>query len=190
MKHRAWTASLVLGMGLAAAPAQAFVSVIGNALGRDCFLAAKAGVHLDEALNTCNAALEDGTLTLHDRAATYINRGVIKNAKGQYQASMDDYERGIAILPDLGDAYVDRAAALIRMQRYDEAIADTNKGMALGLSFEPIGYYNRAVAEELKGQYKESYYDFKKVLELDPHFQLAEDQLKNFTVTTVKRPAS
>ena len=191
MKKLAWTAGLLLGAAFAISPASAFVAVVGNTLGHECFLAAKAGVNLDDGLATCNAALEDGALTLHDRAATYINRGVLKHDKGLYEEALADYETGIQVLPDLGDAYVDRGAALIRMERYDDALADINKGIMLGMSYPHIGYYNRAVAEELKGQYKESYFDFKKVLELDPHFQQATDQLKNFTVTTVKKsPAS
>ena len=193
MRHFAWTAGLVLGLGLLSLPANAFVVVVGNSLGHDCFMAAKASVvggNVDDGLATCTVALTDGGLTTHDRAATFINRGVLRHAKGLYDAAMEDYQDGINIMPDLGDAYVDRAAALIWMKRYDEAIVDVNKGIALGLSYPHLGYYNRAVAEELKGDFKASYFDFKKVLELEPTFQQATDQLKNFTVTTVKRPAT
>ena len=72
------------------------------------------------------------------------------------------------------------------MKRYDEALADISKGIELGMSYPDIGYFNRGVAEELTGQFKASYYDFKHVLELEPNFTRASDQLKNFTVTVVK----
>ncbi len=191
MKFSAWMVGAAIGAALlAAAPANAFVVVMGNSLAHDCFIAAKARVNLDEGLATCNAALTDSALTHHDRAATFINRGAVKQDKGLYESAMVDFEAGIALEPTLGDAYVDRGAALIRLQRYDDAIADINHGMELGMSYPHIGYYDRAVAEELKGQYKESYFDFKHVLELEPNFTMASDQLKNFIVTTVKTPAT
>jgi len=191
MKLSAWMGGAVIGAALlAAAPADAFVVVMGNSLAHDCFLLAKARVNTEEGLATCDSALTDSALTRHDRAATFVNRGAIKQDRGYYESAMGDFEAGIALEPDLGDAYVDRGAALIRLQRYDDAIADINHGMQLGTSYPHIGYYDRAVAEELKGQYKEAYYDFKHVLELEPNFTMASDQLKNFVVTTVKTPAT
>jgi len=190
MKQRAWIAAIFSTAILAATPAGAFVVVVGNTLAHDCFMAAKAGVNVEQGLATCTSALEDGALTTHDRAATYNNRGVIKYNKGLYDSAMQDYETGIKLQPDMGDAYVDRGAALIRMNRYDDAIADINKGMTMGMSYPHIGYYNRAVAEQLKGQFKEAYFDYKKVLELEPNFTLASEQLKNFIVTPVKKTSS
>ena len=68
---------------------------------------------------------------------------------------------------------------------YEEALARINKGMELGASFPHIGYYDRALALELLGRYKEAYYDYKKVLELEPRFAMAEERLKDFVVTRV-----
>lgn len=109
----------------------------------------------------------------------------MKVALGRFDEAMADYDEGISIKPDLGDGYVDRGAALIHMKRYDEAMSDINKGIALGLSYEWAGYYNRAVAEFYLGRIKESYFDYKKTVELAPDFRPAADQLKNFTVTRV-----
>ena len=91
------------------------------------------------------------------------------------------------MFPSLGDGYVDRGAALIALKRYDEAIVDINKGIALGQTYEQIGYYNRGVAEFFLGQITESYHDYKKALEIAPDFTLASEQLKNFVVT--RKPA-
>ena len=51
------------------------------------------------------------------------------------------------------------------------------------MSFAHIGYYNRAVAEQILGRFKEAYYDYKKALEIEPNFRLAGERLKDFTVT-------
>ena len=88
-------------------------------------------------------------------------------------------------MPDLGDGYVDRGAALIQLKRYDEAMTDINRGIGLGLSYEHVGYYNRGVAEFYLGRIKESYYDYKKALDIEPNFKPAAEELKHFTVTRV-----
>ena len=77
---------------------------------------------------------------------------------------------------------------LIKQGRHEEALGQINKGIDLGMAFVHIGYYNRAVAEQLLGRFKESYYDYKKVLEIEPSFKLASERLKDFTVTRAPAP--
>ena len=67
-----------------------------------------------------------------DRAATFVNRGVIRLGIHQNEQAFADINSGVSIAPELGDAYVDRGAALIALGKYDEALEDLNKGIALG----------------------------------------------------------
>jgi len=181
------TCAVLLGAALLFVPARAhaLVTVIGAGLAHDCFLIAKAGNDAARGIATCDEALAEGALDPGQRAGTYINRAVMKVALGHVDDAMRDYDEGIAIKPDLGDGYVDRGAALIIFKRYDDAMTDINKGIALGLSYEHVGYYNRAVAEFYLGRITESYYDYKKALEIAPDFAPAAQQLKNFVVTKV-----
>lgn len=176
---------LVAGFSLLPAQADALVTVVGPTLAHDCFLIAKAGNNPVGGINTCDEALREESLDPHQRAGTYVNRAVMKVALNRVDDAMRDYDQALALTPDLGDGYVDRGAALIILKRYDEAIADINKGMGLGLSYEHVGYYNRGVVEFYMGRIAESYYDYKKALEIDPDFQPAAQQLKNFVVTRV-----
>jgi tetratricopeptide (TPR) repeat protein len=57
------------------------------------------------------------------------------------------------------------------------------------MGYPHIGYYDRAVAEQMLGRYKEAYYDYKKVLELEPNFTMASERLKDFVVTRVPAKA-
>jgi len=177
------------GLLLLSAPAQALVTVVGAGMAHDCFIAAKSGVNLRAGIAVCNMALAEEMLSARARAGTYINRAVMKSALGQTGDAMADYNSGLSLDPELGDGYVDRGAALITLKRYDEAIADINKGIALGQSYEHVGYYNRGVAEFFLGQVTQSYYDFKKASEIAPDFRPASEQLKNFVVTRVRVPA-
>jgi tetratricopeptide (TPR) repeat protein len=74
---------------------------------------------------------------------------------------------------------------MIKKRQYVEALDHINKGLELGMGFPHIGYYDRAVAEQMMGRYKEAYYDYKKVLELEPDYTQASERLKDFTVTRV-----
>jgi tetratricopeptide (TPR) repeat protein len=172
----------VLAVGLAA-PAQALVMVIGNQLAHDCFTMAKSGVDPINAIATCNSALENEPLTPHDRAGTYVNRGAIEISLNRVDDAMGDYNTGISIMPTLADAFVDRAGAYIMKHQYDLALADVNHGIDLGPSYPFVGYYNRAVAEQLTGQLKDAYLDYQKTLQLEPKFFPAAERLKDFVVT-------
>ena len=177
------TATIFVGLG---APADAFVVVIGNQLAHDCYIAAKTGADPVGGIATCNSALVNEALTIHDRAGTYVNRGTMEIALNRVPQAMDDYDQGIKIMPELGDSYVDRAGGYIYTHQYALAIADANKGIELGPSLPFVGYFNRAVAEHLSGDLQHAYFDYQKTLELEPRFTPAADQLKGFVVT--KRP--
>jgi len=172
--------TLLLGLCL---PADAFVAVLGNDLARDCYLMAKAGLNNEESVATCATALDNAPLDPHDRAGTYVNRGAIEVAMGRESAAMEDYNRGIAIKADLADAYIDRAGAFIYEKKFPEAMADVNHGIELGPTYPFAGYYNRAVAEQLTGDFKAAYLDYKKTLELEPKFKPAADRIKDFVLT-------
>jgi tetratricopeptide (TPR) repeat protein len=167
------------------APANALVMVIGNQLAHDCYEMAKAGTDPVNGIATCSSALENEALSAHDRAGTYVNRGAIKMAINRVDDAMNDYNTGITIMPGLADAYVDRAGAYIMQRKFDLAMTDVNHGIDLGPTYLFVGYYNRAVAEQLSGKITEAYYDYQKTLELEPKFAPAAEHLKDFVVTKV-----
>jgi tetratricopeptide (TPR) repeat protein len=173
------TAGFVLAMS---APAGAYVVVIGNSLAHDCYVTAKTGVDLVGGVATCTAALENTALTAHDQAGTYVNRGTIEIAQKKFDAAMADYNKGIQIMPTLGDAYIDRAGAYVYTKQWALAIVDANKGLGLNPTLPFAGYYNRAVAEHLSGDLQHAYFDYQKVLELEPRFTPASEMLKGFVV--------
>ncbi|MEY4967032.1 MAG: hypothetical protein RL274_2615 [Pseudomonadota bacterium] len=165
-----------------AASAQIIVST-SNGQARNCFIAAKAGVKPREGVQICNAALRNDPLSIRDRAATYGNRGVLLNTMDEVDKAEADFKAAIRLDPTLGDPYVNLGSMMIRKKQFHEAIEQINKGLALGMSFPVIGYYDRALAYDYLGRYKEAYLDYQKALEHDPSFKLASDRLKDFIVT-------
>jgi len=178
----------LLVLVVAAAQAQTIVT-IGTGRAHDCFLHAKAGVQLREGVTICTQALESDVMSKKDRAGTYDNRGVMLDMMGETQKAADDFNMAIELYPELGDPYVNLGAMLIKKGQHQAALEQINKGMDLGMGFPHIGYYDRAVAEQMLGRYKEAYYDYKKVLELEPNFTMASERLKDFVVTRVPAKA-
>jgi tetratricopeptide (TPR) repeat protein len=180
----------VLGVIAASATVQAqTVLTVGSGLAHDCFVHAKTGSQLREGAVICNQALNHDILSKKDRAGTYDNRGVILDMLGRTEEAAADFNQAIALDATLGDPYVNLGAMLIKKGQHEEALNHINKGIDLGMAFLHIGYYDRAVAEQLLGRFKEAYYDYKKVLELEPDFKMASERLKDFTVTTVRTPS-
>jgi tetratricopeptide (TPR) repeat protein len=180
MKRGIFLAALAAAL-LAGGTAQATVSVIGDGPARVCFQLATYSTADASALKVCKDALESD-LSKRDRAATLINRGVIEMELDLMQAAQDDFNKGIAMMPEMGEGYLNRGAAFIGQKRFSEALEDINKGLTLGVSRPEIGYYDRAIANEALGNVKAAYDDYRQALTIQPGFIRASEQLKRFKV--------
>jgi len=89
---------------------------------------------------------------------------------------------GLGMDGNHGEGYVDRGATYIALQRYPEAMADIDRGIALGANKLQIAYYDRAIVHEAIGDVRAAYLDYKKAVELAPDFALASEQLRRFKV--------
>jgi tetratricopeptide (TPR) repeat protein len=170
---------------LIAAGARASVTVLGPGPAAECYEAAEFGGDAKEAIPVCSFALQT-VLSTADRAATYINRGVLRLGIKENDDAITDMDAGIALLPDSGDAYVDRGAVLIALGRYDEALAALNKGLTLTPRRPQVAYYDRAILLEKTGDIRGAYDDYKKALDLEPDFKPAAEELKRFKVVIHK----
>jgi len=180
------TLSIVLLGGVASftasGSAQAAVTVIGSGPAEMCYQGAENGGDPNLYISYCTQAL-GSLLTTRDRAATFVNRGVLKLSLAESNAALDDFNAGLAIDDSLGEGYVDRGAALIGLKRYDDAIKDIDKGLTLGAKRPEIAYYDRAMADEARGDALAAYQDTQHALAAQPDYARASDNLKRFKVT-------
>lgn len=176
-----------LGIVLAltgATPAFGAVTVFGGGIARDCYEAVEFETlpNLD-AVNLCTLALEQEQLTRRNRAATFVNRGILYMRRGDNGNALEDYERSLQLLPDLLEAKVNLGAALYGLQRYDEAMTALNDGVgAENRDARATAYYNRALVHERRGDVQAAYDDFRQALAIVPEFEQAAKQLTRFTV--------
>lgn len=176
-------AATVGAMVLSAGQAEAAVTVLGGGMAQACSNAAIAGYSDFRFEKVCTMALETENLNLRDRAGTYINRGVLKLRRAQWDNARGDFDRAVKIKPDLGEAYVNRGAAAIGAGRFADSLPDINKALELGLEEPEKAYFNRALANEGLDNMKQAYFDYQKALELSPEWAEPKKQLTRFTVT-------
>lgn len=169
--------------GLAVAgPTRASVTVIGGGQAEACSKAALAGKSEFRFEAPCTKSLEEEQLSPRDRAGTYVNRGVLRMRRSNWQAATKDFNQAVHIKPDLGEAYINRGAASIGEHRYADGLTDLNKGIALGTEEPAKAYYNRALAYEGLEDVKAAYFDYQKAVELSPEWTAPKEQLIRFHV--------
>jgi tetratricopeptide (TPR) repeat protein len=187
--HHLFALSAGVAAIVAALPASAAVKVVGNSQAATCYQIADRGSNTVDGISICSDALQDETLSTHDRASTYVNRGALRARLHDLEGALNDYNQSLAIQPDLAEAYVDRGAALLGLKRYRESLASFDQGIALGpVRNLEVVYYDRGIAHESIGEYRAAYEDYRKSVELAPGFSLAKEQLGRFRV--VRKPAA
>ena len=67
-----------------------------------------------------------------------------------FKKAVKDFDAFLAVRTDDMNVYLNRGLVLLNLKKYDEAIADFNRGMQLAPRF-PNLYRARAVAYKLKG---------------------------------------
>ena len=176
----------ILGVVLVAAaavPAAASVSILGGGMGRECYLAAENAMPTRANLDVCTRALEDEALSLNDRAATYVNRGIVRMQGKDLNAAIADFDSAIRAKPDTAEAYVNKGIAMLHLGNHDR---DAVELLTLGLARSPaqpeIAYYVRGIANEQLGMTKEAYEDYSRAASLKPGWAEPANQLERFSV--------
>lgn len=186
MKIRLITAACAaLSVMMSVAPgSQAAVSVIGGGLASDCYQAVEfRRVSPQKSLEICNMALTYKSLSRRNRAATYVNRGILHMREASFDRALVDFERSLSLDPALLEAKVNLGAALYNLGRFEEALAALNEGVAAeDLNARATGFYNRGLTHERLGDLQAAYWDYRTAFDTNPAFTDAARQLERFTV--------
>lgn len=164
--------------------ASAASSVYGPGPAEECYRAALNGESNLEAVRICDIALSSFDLDLTDRAATLVNRGVIRLKRREPAQALADFDRAIAWRPTLGEAHVNRGAALILSGDLQGAVASIDRGLELGAEDAHEAYFNRGIAHERLDNLPAAYRDYRRAAELKPDWPLPQAELARFTVVS------
>ncbi|MDQ4087875.1 MAG: tetratricopeptide repeat protein [Pseudomonadota bacterium] len=164
-------------------PALGSVIVIGNSSARLCYEAAESPANPTlRDLRDCDAAFSGEALSQHDRVATHVNRGILRLRRGQVDEAIADFDAAIALDPRQPEAYLNKGAALIRIDNPSEALGLFTVALEHNTRRPEIAHFGRAIANEELGNIREAYYDYRRASELDPNWQDPRTELARFRV--------
>lgn len=166
-----------------AGSASAAAFVLGGGMANACSKAAIEGRDDRESLVLCDMALESQPLLRRDRAATFVNRGVIQLRRKDYVEARADFDTAVKLDPTMGEAFVNRGATLVAQRRFQEGVVEIDRGLALGADEPEKAYFNRALAHEGLDDMKAAWLDYQKALEIRPDWDAPRRELTRFTVT-------
>lgn len=118
----------------------------------------------DKSIEECTKQINDDAW---DKAIAYNNRGIVYNAKGNFEKAISDYSRAIELKPEYANAYNNRGVAYYAKGNLDRAISDYNKAIELNPK-HVNAYSNRGLAYKAKGNYKQTISDYTIAMALDP----------------------
>lgn len=156
--------------------------------GPACFDAAQQVGPSARGIAACSRALDSRHLAPHDRAATLVNRGILKAREGSFAASIADYDAALAVDPGLAEAHINKGIALNALGGHAEAaIAALTAGLALHPANAAIAYYARGIADEMAGAVRDAYADYNQAARLAPDWDAPADELRRFAVVRAKK---
>ncbi len=157
--------------------------MFGAGYARGCYEAAERHRPPRDALRLCDSALLDAGLPASERAATYVNRGIVNMQARNVAAALADYDAAIRLGPDTAEAYVNKGIALVNIgDRDEEALQLLDKALALNPLRPALVYYSRAIANEQLGRTRAAYEDYSRAAQADPEWPDPVQQLQRFRV--------
>ncbi len=155
--------------------AQMAITTIGATDAASCY--EDAADQFSEDLTHCNEALDDRTMSKADRKKTLVNRGVILNRRGDYNEALVDFNAAIEIDSEIAEAYLNRGNTWFFAGRHDDAMADYEKSLALGISKPWAAWYNIGLIHDAKKEPEKAQEAYRKSLEFNPDFALAQRKI-------------
>ena len=168
-----------------AVPALGSVVVVGNSSARLCYEAADSPLNPTLAdLRTCDQAFTEDALSLDDTVATHVNRGILRLRRGAVEEAIADFDTAIRINPRQPEAYLNKGAALIRIENPAEALGLFTVALERNTARPEVAHFGRAIANEELGNVRAAYNDYRRASELDPDWQDPRTELARFRVVS------
>ena len=181
MKHLFAIAGVAL-LATSTSPAVAAIYTMGGPLAEGCYQAAKSRTGDRLAIEGCTRALREEGLSLEDRAATYVNRGIVHMVRGRTVNAEADFDAALAIDAQLADAYLNKGFLRIRSGHGRDALPLIQKGLDLGAEEKAVAWFGRGVAYEQMGDYAKAYRDFQRARALAPEWDMPSAYLADYKV--------
>jgi tetratricopeptide (TPR) repeat protein len=161
--------------------AQSVTVLSGGGDAQSCASAARWSATMNVSrgdLDSCNRALDGVHLSRRDRAATFVNRGILQSRLGEYQDALNDYNEALEIDAVLPQAWNGKGNLYFLAERFDEALAAYERSLELNLPEREVAYYNLGLAYEQLGDRAMAESSYNTALEIAPDWAPAREKLE------------
>ena len=172
------TAALLTG----ATPATASVLSLGSGYAATCYRSAEARVADRNAFYSCDQALSNEALIVHDRVGTLVNRGILRMIGGNLEAANRDFDAALALDASEPEAWLNKAIAHLKAGKSQEALPMVDKAIELNTKKLAMAYYVRGLANEDTGNLKAAYSDLRRAQQLAPKWRYPRFELARYQV--------
>jgi tetratricopeptide (TPR) repeat protein len=181
--------SLTLAAGVATlalplSAAQSAVFTLGGPLSKLCYEAAAARDDRQSALDSCTRSLDEEGLLKPDRAATYVNRGILHMVRGDDADADADFNEAANLEPALPDPWLNQAFIRLRAGHGSEALPLLQEGIKRNPERRALAIFARGVAYEQMGRFDSAYSDLKRAHELEPGWALPSKYLSRYRLVS------
>lgn len=162
--------------------AHAAVLSVGGPLSYNCYQAALSRDPTLAKVEGCTRSLKEESLSSRDRAATLVNRGILRMIAGADTPAESDFNAALALQENLADAWLNKGFLRLRHGNGREALALIQRGMDAGAAQQALAVFARGVAYEQMGDFSAAYADLRRARELAPGWALPQQYLATYSV--------
>ncbi len=159
------------------------VDVIGGTeIARDCFLNSQSVIRNPEfatrsLLEPCDFSLQNVDMKKSDRAATHTNRGIIRQAIGNFDGAFSDFNAAMGLLPKTPQIFVNRGNTFLETKDYQMALEDYDHALGLGMTYTHIVYLNMGIAYERLGNKSQAERSYREAIQANPDWNEPRNRL-------------
>lgn len=163
--------------------AKAAVLTVGGPLSNLCYQSASAADGRTSALDACTRALDEESLSTPDRAATYVNRGIVLMSGGHFSQADADFDTALRLERNLPDGWLNKGFLKLREGDGGRALPLIQKAMDAGAANRALAIFARGVAHEQMGDLTLAYADLVRARQLAPGWALPRDYLASYRLS-------
>jgi tetratricopeptide (TPR) repeat protein len=172
----------VIAVSLAGA-SSASVMTFGSSNAESCYQSVETRSLAITAMRDCDAALREASLSTHDRAGTFVNRGILFMRGKNLMAAQRDFDAAIATDPGQPEAWLNKGIALIAKGDSAGALPLVDRALQLQTRRPAMAHYARAIAHEDSGNLRAAYADLLVARRLEPKWSAVKQDLARFRVS-------
>lgn len=155
---------------------------VGGPLSQLCYKSAVAADGRASALESCSRALNEESLSTPDRAATYVNRGIVLMSSARFTEADADFDAALTLERQLPDAWLNKGLLKLRQGDGRRALALIQKAIDQGDGNQALALFARGVAHEQVGEVELAYADLARAHALAPRWELPRDYLARYRI--------